>query len=258
MGSEQGFSFRPSTMTNTSAATTTPSAAPPSMKLLIDTASQRIVFAEAGKDVVDFIFGLLAMPLGAVDRLLAGDGALGSIANVYASVEKMDAAHLQSAQARDLLLVDLPAPEQSSRSCTCAAAQDLVTSPTSPMFTLPSAPRHQPQFRNFTFSRRADDPNHALPMFLYRCATCLSSPYLQGGRGLVQGVSTYTVMDDLIVTPASSVSSVALLKKLGFKDLDKVEERTVNIGRNEALGILKAALHSKTVLTDALLANKKN
>ncbi|TVU21795.1 hypothetical protein EJB05_31458, partial [Eragrostis curvula] len=247
-------------MTNTSAATT-PSAAPPSMKLLIDTASQRVLFAEAGKDVVDFIFGLLAMPLGAVDRLLAGDGALGSIANVYASVEKMDAEHLQSTQARDLLLVDLPAPapapEQSSRSCTCAAAQAQVTSPTSPMFALPSAPRYQPQFTNFTFSR-ADDPNHALPMFLYRCATCLSSPYLQGGgRGLVQGVSTYTVMDDLTVTPASSVSSVTMLKKLGFKDLDKVEERTVSIGRNEALGILKGALHSKTVLTDALLAKEE-
>ncbi|TVU21779.1 hypothetical protein EJB05_31441, partial [Eragrostis curvula] len=147
-------------MTNTSAATTTPSAAPPSMKLLIDTASQRVVFAEAGKDLVDFIFGLLAMPLGAVDRLLAGDGALGSIANVYASVEKMDAEHLQSAQARDLMLVDLPAPapEQPSRSCTCAAARDLVTTPTPPMFALP-ARRPQPQFK---FSR--PDPNNALPL----------------------------------------------------------------------------------------------
>ncbi|OEL12732.1 hypothetical protein BAE44_0026251 [Dichanthelium oligosanthes] len=54
-------------------------------KLLIDTSSQRVLFAEAGKDVVDFVFGLLAMPVGAVVSLLrAGNAAdaLGSVANV--------------------------------------------------------------------------------------------------------------------------------------------------------------------------------
>ncbi|CAL4958289.1 unnamed protein product [Urochloa decumbens] len=50
-------------MSNTAA--TTPPAAAPTMKLLVDTKSMRVFFAEAGKDVADFIFALLAMPVGA-------------------------------------------------------------------------------------------------------------------------------------------------------------------------------------------------
>ena len=89
-------------------AAATPSSGTSTMKLLVDRASQRVLFAEAGKDVVDFIFGLLAMPLGAAASLLRAEGAatLGSVANVYASVEKMDAAYLQGPEARDALLVD--------------------------------------------------------------------------------------------------------------------------------------------------------
>jgi hypothetical protein len=34
------------------------------MKLLVDTRGQRVLFAEASKDVVDFLFSLLALPVG--------------------------------------------------------------------------------------------------------------------------------------------------------------------------------------------------
>ncbi|CAO2185713.1 unnamed protein product [Urochloa humidicola] len=198
--------------------------APPTMKLLVDTGAQRVVLAEAGKDVVDFLFGLLAMPLGAADRLLtvAGDGggALGSIANVYASVKKMDARHMHSAAARDALLLDPAAPPRPS------AATDL------------------------SFSEPA--------LFLYRCDACRAARLPKGNGGFVKDLTTYTVTDDLTVAPTVSGAStvVALLKSLGVRDLGTIEERTVNVGREEALGILKAALHSKTVLTDAFLTKR--
>jgi hypothetical protein len=48
------------------------------MKLVIHTGAQRVLFAEAGKDVVDSILGLVTMPLGAIDRLLLPKG--GSLA----------------------------------------------------------------------------------------------------------------------------------------------------------------------------------
>ncbi|VAH74207.1 unnamed protein product [Triticum turgidum subsp. durum] len=35
-----------------------------SMKLLVNSKSQRVLYAEAGKDVVDFLFSLLTLPLG--------------------------------------------------------------------------------------------------------------------------------------------------------------------------------------------------
>ncbi|MBA0665269.1 hypothetical protein Goklo_005153, partial [Gossypium klotzschianum] len=41
-----------------------------SLKLLVDSMSQRVLFAEAGKDFVDFIFNILSFPVGTVIWLL--------------------------------------------------------------------------------------------------------------------------------------------------------------------------------------------
>ncbi|KAH7841271.1 hypothetical protein Vadar_027781 [Vaccinium darrowii] len=41
-----------------------------SLKLLIDTKAKRVLFAEAGKDFVDFLFNLLRLPVGTVVKLL--------------------------------------------------------------------------------------------------------------------------------------------------------------------------------------------
>ncbi|GJN05766.1 hypothetical protein PR202_ga23430 [Eleusine coracana subsp. coracana] len=79
----------------------------------------------------------------------------------------------------------------------------------------------------------------------------------QGSTGFVQVVATYTVMDDLAVAPTTNISSIALLNKLGVKDIDALEERTDSIGRKECLEILKVSLRSKTVLTDVFLPTNK-
>lgn len=223
-------------MNNFAAATTMPAAPSASMKLLIDTGAQRVLFAEAGKDVADFILGLVAMPLGAVDRLLVPEGgSLGSIGNVYASAEKMDAAHMQSTAARDALLVAPPSlaarrPDPflswSARGPAAAPASSV------PLFGggLPPPP-NTGGINNF---RRPSEANHALPLYLYRCAACQASSLPdQGSRGFVKDMAKYTVMDDLTVTPTTNVSSVALLKSLGVKNLDALVERAVNVGHEE-------------------------
>ncbi|CAI9108282.1 OLC1v1007851C1 [Oldenlandia corymbosa var. corymbosa] len=40
------------------------------LKLLVDTKSKRVLFAEPGKDAVDFLFHILTLPMGTVIRLL--------------------------------------------------------------------------------------------------------------------------------------------------------------------------------------------
>ncbi|KAL5801548.1 hypothetical protein ACOSQ3_033180 [Xanthoceras sorbifolium] len=40
------------------------------LKLLIDTKANKVPFAEAGKDFVDFLFYLISLPVGTVIRLL--------------------------------------------------------------------------------------------------------------------------------------------------------------------------------------------
>ena len=52
--------------------------------------------------------------------------------------------------------------------------------------------------------------------------------------GFVQGATTYILMDDLMVTPMSMISSITLVNKFNSKDVNSLEERTVNLGREEA------------------------
>ena len=41
-----------------------------SMKLLVDTRAPCVLFAEASKDVVDFLFSLLSLPVGTFVKIL--------------------------------------------------------------------------------------------------------------------------------------------------------------------------------------------
>ncbi|XP_051220364.1 uncharacterized protein [Lolium perenne] len=166
-----------------------------SMKLLVDTKAQRVLYAEAGKEVVDFLFSVLALPLGRVAGLLhtqAGSMS-GSVGNLYESVHELDGSYM----------------------CRDDAKAALVTPPA-------GGKLHQ----------------------------------LVPGPGFVQGVLTYTVMDDLKVAPMSSISAVTLLNSFGITNIASLQEKTVELGHVERLGILRASLRSKKVLTDVFLGKK--
>jgi len=77
-------------------ATTTATAAL-SMKLLIDRKAQRVLFAEASKEVVDFLFSLLALPVATAVKLVGKDAMVGCVGNLYASVDKLDSTYVQAA-----------------------------------------------------------------------------------------------------------------------------------------------------------------
>ena len=52
-------------------------------------------------------------------------------------------------------------------------------------------------------------------------------------KGFVQGVVTYTVMDDLKVAPMSTISGITLLNAFAVRDLGDLQEKTVQLGYNE-------------------------
>ncbi|CAM8952215.1 unnamed protein product [Rhodiola kirilowii] len=62
------------------------------------------------------------------------------------------------------------------------------------------------------------------------------------------------VMDDLAVKPMSTISSISLLNTFNIKDVGVLEETTVTVDMAEGLKLLRASLHSKTVLTDVFLS----
>ena len=57
------------------------------LKLLIDTESHRVLFAEAGNDFIDFLIHILALPVGTFIPLLKKQGMVGSLGSIYESIE---------------------------------------------------------------------------------------------------------------------------------------------------------------------------
>ena len=75
-----------------------------SMKLLVDTKARRVLFAEAGKDVVDFLFSLVVLPVATAVKLVGADAVVGSVGNLYASIDRLDGTYVQAGAAKDALL----------------------------------------------------------------------------------------------------------------------------------------------------------
>nr|CAB3472154.1 unnamed protein product [Digitaria exilis] len=235
---------------------TTAAAAALSMKLLIDRKAQK-----ASKDVVDFLFSLLALPVATAVKLVGKDAMVGCVANLYASVEKIDSTYVQPGAAKDALL-------------SPTVLSPAAGSANSSLLRLPESSSVKPKtfYRcsNTSYSAcRAyvmDEHGRACPNC--KCSMTTVASYLPSpapgsdgsgqvaAEGLVQGIVTYTVMDDLTVTPMSAISSITLLNNFAVRDLGDLQEKTVQLGYNEGLEILKASLQSKSVLTDVFLAKK--
>ncbi|MCI24776.1 DUF674 family protein, partial [Trifolium medium] len=74
------------------------------MKLLIDTKNEKVLFAEASKTVVDFLFHILTLPLATVVKLISKNGMVGSIENLYQSFQDLNETYMHPQQSKDLLL----------------------------------------------------------------------------------------------------------------------------------------------------------
>lgn len=75
-----------------------------SLKLLINTQTNRVLFAEAGKDCVDFLFQLMSLPISTVVRLLRQQGMVGCLGNLYESIENLNETYVQPDMNKDALL----------------------------------------------------------------------------------------------------------------------------------------------------------
>ncbi|CAL4958251.1 unnamed protein product [Urochloa decumbens] len=224
------------------AAATTAAAAALSMKLLIDRKAQRVLFAEASKEVVDFLFSLLVLPVTTAVKLVGKDAMVGCVGNLYASVDKLDATYVQPGAAKDALL----SPTVLSPAASSANSSLLRLSAAPPSGQAKSFYRCQ---SNHCRSYITDVNGKACP------AGCGYTTTVAGdAKGFVQGIVTYTVLDNLTVTPMSTISGITLLNTFAVKEIGDLQEKTVQLGYNEGLAILKASLQSKTVLTDVFLA----
>ncbi|CAD6239737.1 unnamed protein product [Miscanthus lutarioriparius] len=176
----------------------TTAAAALSMKLLIDRKARRELFAEATKEVMDFLFSLLALPVATAVKLVGKEAMVGCVGNLYASVDKLDSTYVQADAAKDALL--------------CPTVLSPAASTNSSLLHLPEKSPVQPK----TF---------------YSSSGQVVAQ--SAAKGFAQGIVTYTVLDDLTVTPMSAISSITLLNTFAVRDLGDLQEKNVQLSYNE-------------------------
>ncbi|PQQ04812.1 uncharacterized protein Pyn_35156 [Prunus yedoensis var. nudiflora] len=224
-----------------------------SLKLLIDTKGHKVLFAEAGKDFVDFLFTLLALPVGTVIRLLSKDNMVGSLGKLYDSLELLNDTYMLPNLNKDTLL-------KPKAPIGGANVPHLLTNDES----LAKKVYMCGSYHRFI----ADDPRAICPECKYTLST--EVPYVAaqaiaegssggggGGGGYVKDVVTYMIMDNLEVKPMSTISCIAMLNRFNVKEVGTLEERMVLLGMDEGLKLLKASLESNAVLTNVFLGKKE-
>ncbi|XP_051190841.1 uncharacterized protein [Lolium perenne] len=268
-----------------------------SMKLLVDTKAQRVLLAEASKDVVDFLFSLLALPLGAAVKLLRKDPSMfGSVGDIYASFETLDAAYVAPGASKDALLAPSPAvgagassilglPEpavfffECQHECRGKDGNYLTDMPgvkcpgcgkemqaKSRFVTTPAQQRKFFKPRPWLCDDRMVTDVSGVPCpCRYACGQkmedqCQYVPHPQP-QAVVPGVGFVQGIVRYTVTDSLAVapmsSSVALLSTFAALDLSAIQEKTVQLGHAEGLEILRASLQSRTVLTDVFLGKEE-
>ncbi|ONH95049.1 hypothetical protein PRUPE_7G048700 [Prunus persica] len=212
-----------------------------SLKLLIDTNGRKVLFAEASKDVVDFLF-----------RLLSKDGIVGSMGKLYESVENLNDTYLQPNLDKDTLLK--PKTTVAGANILPQLTNNINVDSNSKQFYMCSNcyPRHISDVsgttcpNSYSISSRV---TYVSPQA--SSSTVVATSGSEGGY--VKGVVTYMVMDNLEVKPMSTISSIAVLNQFNVKDVGALQEKVVHLGMQEGLKLLKASFETSAVLTKVFL-----
>ncbi|XP_062156025.1 uncharacterized protein LOC133863902 [Alnus glutinosa] len=220
-----------------------------SLKLFIDKKSERVLFAEANNDFVDFLFNFFTLPFGNVTGILKEKGMGGCLPSLFKSIEHLSDAYFLPDQPKDFVLnpfvaipgPKLPLPLPNVQSFRYTESSDRCRSGCS---------RCRIQERLYCNTRLCSSCTATVKTdFSDGC----SSPASSSDEGYVKGMVTYMVMDDLEVKPTVNISFVTLLNEFNVEDVGSIEEKVVELGMNEGVQLLKASLQSKTVLTDIFL-----
>ncbi|KAM5556254.1 hypothetical protein ABKV19_023911 [Rosa sericea] len=221
------------------------------LKLLIDTKGHKVLYAESGKEFVDFLFTIMSLPVGTVIRLLSKDSMVGSLGKLYDSIESIGDIYMLPDCNRDTLLK--PTAVIGSGDASLLLTND------------ESVEKRKAYMCVNSHRYVADDPRAICP----KCKNYISTevPYVapqattagssEGGRGYVKDIVTYMIMDNLEVNPLSTIACLTMLNKFNVKEVGSLEQKVVNLGMEEGLKLLKASLESNSVLTNVFLGKKE-
>ncbi|KAK9683410.1 hypothetical protein RND81_10G138900 [Saponaria officinalis] len=242
-----------------------------SLKLLVDKTNNKVLFAEAGKDFVDFLLHLLSLPIATVAKLISVKNMVGCIGDLYTSIESLSSDYLQPNVTTDsvlnpktglsvplLSLTDAPTSNEHSKSFyNCVSISNCSPGGMS------SSPFGRIPVGSNVHKYVTDSPGQKCPQCSGAMSTKMSYVVPEGSMdvmassaGYVKGVVTYMVMDHLAVKPMSTISGITLINEFGVNDISSLVEKQVQVTLNEGVAILKASLETRFVLTNVFLGKK--
>ncbi|KAL7128774.1 hypothetical protein ABFS83_13G016800 [Erythranthe nasuta] len=222
--------------TATEKETTTISKKVVNLKLMVQESTNKLLFAQAESDFVNFLCSLLAIPLGGAEYLLGSRNCFKSIDNLHGSVvDIIDAKYLATPYMKNRLTKPMLAYGYMSKNRIL--------------------PLGEQSFRRLLYYIRACPDKEWLTYTTNGYGgwpVGIDTPKVD--REYVKGPIMYMVTDDLTVTPLCMTSTLSILKEMRISMSD-VKEIEIQIGLQEALSILKASLTSTSALTDGLMIN---
>ena len=203
-----------------------------SVKLIIDKKEERVLFAEAGKDFIDFLFSLLILPIGPVLGFLDNDNFLlkGGLPKLNQSVKDLDKKYINPNHEKDVILKPKPSVPYLSQ---LSLVPLMVHEPSVTYRCLRTGCNKKPT-SSFSFNNPPATSSYFDDDRI--CPSCYREMAIVDEGGFVNGTVTYMVMDDLVVSPMSTIStSIACLNKHNIKDFGALEEKVVYVGKDEVI-----------------------
>lgn len=236
------------------------------VKLLIDKKGQRVLFAEANEEFVDFLGNLLFLPITTVNWLLKG-----SFGTLHQSIKNLTNNYAAEPNINNIeaFLKLKPTTTSSNRETTPPPAE-----PKKMYICGSNLPKCG--YRENAFSRLMGSPNDREPVVSddpqSRCPFCdklmskemiyIGQPFpvvKAGGVGCPasssaaavnnnhgghnKGEVLYIIMDDLEVKPMSAVSAIFMLNSLNVEEIADLEEKIVPVGINEVYIYTHTCMH---------------
>ncbi|KAL9231415.1 hypothetical protein vseg_006647 [Gypsophila vaccaria] len=230
------------------------------LKLLVDTTTNRVLFAEAGKDFVDFLFHIMSLPVATVVKLVTATDMVGCLGMLYRSIESLNSDYFQPDSSQNSVLKSTTSVDVPLLSLT-----DAPTTDAKDYYTCSAICR--PYITNRYQSYVTDDPSAVCPschnnmstqaIYVAPKASTDVATTSTTSKGFVKGVVTYMVMDNLEVKPMSTISGITLMNKFQVKDVGSLVEKEVQVTLNEGVAILKASMETQAVLTTVFLRKMK-
>ncbi|AES86953.1 uncharacterized protein [Medicago truncatula] len=229
------------------------------VKILVHKQSNKVVFVEAKKDFVDTLFSFLSLPLGTIVRLLATNNNnndqqqhqqllesspfLDNIKYIYQTVQDITSNDVWNNPLCKQMLLHPRNPCESQ--CMKLFLNIDDTEPSSKFYVCDSC------FKFTTFQNldcTCGKPTNRQPRNLDS-----KRVDAQNQAFLRENGSTFLVFDDLKIVQSSAMTTLSLLKELGYSDLTQLEEITHNIDKQEILNLLKYSLTSHEPMTNTIL-----